>query len=468
MALQGYTKIELTDVETNNTEVYEKHNIVTNALSEIFRPIGYWNSPDRILNETKPLLGKYCGGLLCFDTTIPEDKTILFPPAGTTLVACGVYNTTNSGTNKVRGDCNLLETSISSTTRTAKFVYDFKTSQGNGTISSVCLTSQNGGYGFFNNSDTSGTNTSAGALMYNIGSVRPHIDLSSVAVGASEFAYYADLDSDVLYSMKASSSSSPLRIQLLTKKLYTSNISVFDSNLNNSRDLLPISMSTLDIVFPTTAISNWFDPESKSLWLYYNKSRSSSELAAGDILQVYNVDIHTCKIIKSYEIKNPFDSNINLYYCCIYLNHFYTFGLVKRTYYARRVQWFNLDDNSINGEAYDTIEQTSSYLLYPRVIKSGKIYYVLDRDVSDCHNAVFDVKLNKLCAVESYSPIGSSLIPVSNCEIGYLFGTSSYYSPSDYNILSNYLATINNLETPITKTSDKTMKITYTLKEVDS
>ena len=33
--------------------------------------------------------------------------------------------------------------------------------------------------------------------------------------------------------------------------------------------------------------------------------------------------------------------------------------------------------------------------------------------------------------------------------------------------MTTYLATINNLENPITKTEDKTMKITYILTEVE-
>ncbi|WP_156902459.1 hypothetical protein [Ruminococcus callidus] len=465
MALKGYTKIELTDVETNNTEVYEKHNIVTNALSEIFRPIGYWTSSDIFLSGSDPLVKKYCGGLLCFDKTIPEDKNTLFAPAGTTLTACGVYNTLNSGTNKVRGDCNLLETSISSTTKTAKFVYDFKTSQGNGTISSVCLTSQNGGYGFFNNSDTSGTNTSYGSLFYNIGTVFPRFDKDSAYVGSSECTFYADLTSDVSYSIKATSPSS---IQIIVRKLYASSISIFDSNLNNSYSSSPTAMKTLNISFPNSYIYKWFDPESETLWLYCNKSRDSSTLRSGDTLQIYNVDIHTCEIIKSYEVKNPFNSNISLVTGCIYLGRFYAFDLVAKTYYARRVCWFKLDDNAINGEAYDTIEQINTYILYPRIIKSGKIYYVLESSVSDYHNAVFDTELNKLCAVETYSTMSSKPIPISKCKLGYLAGDPNINGKSYYNILSNYLATINNLETPITKTSDKTMKITYTLKEVDS
>lgn len=45
--LMGTTKIELTDVKTGEKEVYENHNMVTNALTDIFRPLGLSNRPNR-------------------------------------------------------------------------------------------------------------------------------------------------------------------------------------------------------------------------------------------------------------------------------------------------------------------------------------------------------------------------------------------------------------------------------------
>ena len=48
----------------------------------------------------------------------------------------------------------------------------------------------------------------------------------------------------------------------------------------------------------------------------------------------------------------------------------------------------------------------------------------------------------------------------------------SFYLSGDYGCMelyvpTNYLATINNLETPIEKTAEKTMKITYTLTQTE-
>ena len=50
----------------------------------------------------------------------------------------------------------------------------------------------------------------------------------------------------------------------------------------------------------------------------------------------------------------------------------------------------------------------------------------------------------------------------------YLFGFGGYYANSTRQslfLLTPYLATINNLETSVIKTADKTMKITYTIQE---
>ena len=74
---------------------------------------------------------------------------------------------------------------------------------------------------------------------------------------------------------------------------------------------------------------------------------------------------------------------------------------------------------------------------------------------------------------------------VLNPENGYIYCTSKYqycYTPVlnepmlyyvscgsqttiGFIILLNYLATINNLPEPVTKTSDKTMKVTYIIQE---
>ena len=49
--------------------------------------------------------------------------------------------------------------------------------------------------------------------------------------------------------------------------------------------------------------------------------------------------------------------------------------------------------------------------------------------------------------------------------VPYVYMDNSGRYSAEYSVISNYLATINNLKVPITKTSAQTMKITYTLTE---
>ena len=70
---------------------------------------------------------------------------------------------------------------------------------------------------------------------------------------------------------------------------------------------------------------------------------------------------------------------------------------------------------------------------------------------------------------EGLSHISTPLIEIGPYRLGYYLSTS-YSSSLFYKTLylhTPYLGTINNLSTPVLKTADKTMKITYTLTEVE-
>jgi len=78
--LKGTTKIELTDVHTGEVEVYENHNMVTNALRDIFTPLGLSQRPSRYFSDFVPYYEKLLGGILCFDKEISENADDYFPP----------------------------------------------------------------------------------------------------------------------------------------------------------------------------------------------------------------------------------------------------------------------------------------------------------------------------------------------------------------------------------------------------
>ena len=94
--LKGTTRIELTDVNTGEVETYENHNMVTNALRDVLKPLGLCKRPSRFLNEFTPYCEKLLGGILCFDTEIPENADNYYPQANTTLIGSAAYDVHNN------------------------------------------------------------------------------------------------------------------------------------------------------------------------------------------------------------------------------------------------------------------------------------------------------------------------------------------------------------------------------------
>ena len=148
MALKGTTRIELTNVKTGQKEVIEKDNLVTNAamLAMTQNPLGvlYQNTNGWFIKNMLPLCPNAFGGILCFEKAIEESADNIYPPAGNHMVACS-SNDVNPGESTIRGSMNQTESGPLEDWTGYRFVFDFGTSQGNGTISAVCLTSKFGG-----------------------------------------------------------------------------------------------------------------------------------------------------------------------------------------------------------------------------------------------------------------------------------------------------------------------------------
>ena len=123
--LKGTMKIEMTDVNTGQTETVLEQNMVTNALANIFKPLGLVKDPGRMYDGFAPYYQKLLGGLLLFDNTIEENADGLYPPANAGLVGCAVYGQQNNTTGKVRGSFNQTESELNLTDRYMKYVYDF-------------------------------------------------------------------------------------------------------------------------------------------------------------------------------------------------------------------------------------------------------------------------------------------------------------------------------------------------------
>ena len=96
---------------------------------------------------------------------------------------------------------------------------------------------------------------------------------------------------------------------------------------------------------------------------------------------------------------------------------------------------------------------------------NDRIYYEANDDqlriINGHSNTVLSPEAIRVCGANSYQ---YSYTPVRNDRSLYYVsaGSTTYYG---FALMTNYLATINNLAEPVTKTADKTMKVTYIIQE---
>lgn len=141
--MKGTTIIELTDAKTGKVEKTVDHNYFTNALKYYFgngselspSPFGCGAGGDWIYN--------LLGGVMLFDETmetsgVEDDPEIIEPQLGIGMTANAVRGVLNSGDPVELGSWNETESGWQAD-GTYRMVFDWTTSQGNGTIKSVCL-----------------------------------------------------------------------------------------------------------------------------------------------------------------------------------------------------------------------------------------------------------------------------------------------------------------------------------------
>lgn len=153
--IHGKTKIELYNPNTKIKNIIKSENTFqSNVLADYFRHYGEEGcNPFNAGNYDGTNLWKNAlGGIFLLKN--PETVGNKFMSLGNVMIGNGSYGVSNSGNPNELGSYNLQESSASESEITQ--VYDFATNQANGNIACVCLTSRVGGYiGYGNKSGQS-------------------------------------------------------------------------------------------------------------------------------------------------------------------------------------------------------------------------------------------------------------------------------------------------------------------------
>jgi len=142
--IKGHVQIDLHNHKTGLKDRIEQDNMVTNAMQKIIDATVYENMS--LPSYITPVTTSGLGGLFLFDNTLTENANNVYFPGNAKLVArAGQYTDTE---NAKRGSLNVLESGAIDDD-TYMNVWDFSTSQANGVIKSLSLTSAWAGQNLF-------------------------------------------------------------------------------------------------------------------------------------------------------------------------------------------------------------------------------------------------------------------------------------------------------------------------------
>lgn len=149
--LKGKTVIELTDVKTGQKEIHEDTNMVTEAVADVLNT----NIRGMLYDNTSfngssgdawmlPIKKNIMGGILLYQNEIDERENNIYAPLNNPLIGYASDDANNTEDIR-RGSRNLTESK--EVDGGYRFVWDFATSQANGTISAICLSNTLAGKG---------------------------------------------------------------------------------------------------------------------------------------------------------------------------------------------------------------------------------------------------------------------------------------------------------------------------------
>lgn len=489
MSLHGKSTIQLYNADSGVLEEeHVNHNIVTNAVSDIVNgndPLGMlkvsrcvhknnsyyvYSKYINYLDYMKPLATRAFGGLMLWDSNIPENAAITTMPAGVKQLgnAGGNYN----GDDIYRGNYNGNESGTIA--NGYRHVWDFATDKGNGTIKCLSLTSRHGGnYGHTSSistklrsvfaycyvSDEQEYEENAQCICTNTNSCV----YSSVAAGMAFYmAKNADgtiwqlLRDSNLTQIRKVTLSNPNVCGISTQLQATDTVDFFTVNelaevyvadgkihevyvatkttlQHNIYSLQGEQLATHTITLPKNAYSSTYRNDSvpffyRGKYYYYTGYGTLSDGSRGDIYQITDANGNDLGTTGA-EGSSYLSSNYYLAPC------------------TRRVL----------GEYHDRL------LFSGRTQNSSYVTLVLEFSDSDGFRPNYESS-----TVVDGSSYGRDLFPIiTPYDTPFVyFGRGTQGGLITTSVDWRYLATINNLATPVTKTSAQTMKITYDLVEV--
>lgn len=463
MKLKGTMVLELIDENTGEAESITEENMVTNAVNNILgcNPLGVFYKTAGEYDESLlwngtllPICPNMIGGILLFSKALEEDADNIYVSSDNLPVAYA-SNNVNSGTNLARGSLNLTESMALS--NGYKFVWEFTPNQGNGTIAAVGLTGALGGQ----NGYGSLAGDASTFLLVQAANISTMPDAKKMVLFE---AVEVDFEHDFVYSLTFEGSSVRIRkIRLpilsvgLNEKLDDSTYTVVEDET--------VMTSVFEFLGSYTKYGEFMDGKD-GYWYGFSNEGNSSGDAAVLWVKISKEDYSIAEgewTLSNARLMDVGERNAAASYpervvkCCVRNGYLYVLANNKKGIY--KINLSNPADVTLIDFGFTSkwkpLCENGSCEVYMTLI--GDLIVGGDFQIT-VHDAVIHTQ-GSFRLNDSASP----LFQYKN----FLLGWGGSYGTEYRNVylLTPYLATINNLSSAVVKTTDKTMKITYTLTE---
>ncbi len=463
--IKGHVAIELHNHKTGLRDRIEGDNMVTNALGyAIPNIIGANYSADNIM----PIYQKALGSVMLFDGLLTEDKNNIFFPSEAHLVASANrnLNTTDSD----RGSLNAAESYKTDTGYQS--VWDFSTSQANGTIKSLALTLN--AYSKDQNS----------AIAYNFVSpfMRYGIKNDNGETTFSAYPLCYDADNQMLYYISASKGGiqSYQEEDESRKKVtrYKTECHVIKTYVPTSQFKLADKSNNAELgeevaTFYLETGTSYIDLRGAIRNGYDGYAYICTPRGAEGKVEIYKLKISdysfelselisfTCKSTKMY---NQWG------YSTVSKGYAYIISLEKKSIYIV---------NLANPVDVSECTLPNDLVVYDRLtaLKNGGVAFSTQKPISGTSNYEYREGIcypdGKMITSRYYTTTMNQYYPIFYpprlfADNLMTFGSYAYNGHTSQGALvNNYLGTIYNLPQPIVKTAASSMKVVYTLTDID-
>ena len=147
MRIKGHTEIQLKNVKTGEVKTYHDDNMMTNGLAEFMKNHGMLCGTPFTEAVRNDLINTLLGGILLFDTALTESAGNTRLTDGVKMTANAAQGVTHTGDPSELGSYDANESGWQNAAHTVyRHVFTWTTSQGNGSIACACLTSKAHGF----------------------------------------------------------------------------------------------------------------------------------------------------------------------------------------------------------------------------------------------------------------------------------------------------------------------------------